>query len=847
MLRVAGKAGDDDKPAISSYLKAAIAGTLRRPPIPNAFPQTESMTNTLSSKQLRAICDPAMVPYADSREIPDDPEALARTQPRAHAALDLALSIGGREYNVYLSGEPSMGRTHFARSFLDPAAARGETPPDWLYVHNFDDPDRPRAISLPAGQGKGFKTALAKAVTDIREEIPARFEREAYQTEKQTLMRGYNADRETVLDEMEAKAKDEGYSLFMDDQGGFTLYPLLEGKVVSDEEFERLDPELKKSLKAKGDRLLEEMGTALRRLSKEERGYRDREKDLERATAGEVVDAHLEALAETRKAHPAIDAYLSAMRADILDNLDAFMPQPAQAAPPPLHGEASASDDIFYRYEANLFVDNGQRRGAPVIIEDHPTYFNLMGCIERESEMGALYTDFTLIKAGSLHRANGGFLIIRVDDISVNVGAWESLLRALRSGFGRVEDPAEGGEHVRTRTIEPEPVPLNLKVVLVGPDEAYEVLLYGDERFGKLFKVKAHLQETMPRTTDNALLYLTLVGRIIRDAALPPFDRGALAGLVEYASVLAEDQARLSLKLPLARELMIEAAALARKEGEELVGAAHLAKARRARDFRVNLYEEEYLEEYDREMIKVATAGEAVGRANGLSVRMYGDYSFGLPHQIACTVGVGHGGILDLEREAELGGPIHTKGMMILKSYLLGRFAQDKALVMTGSLCFEQSYAEVEGDSASGAELAALLSALAERPIKLCYAMTGAVSQSGAILAVGGLNEKIRGFFAVCRRRGLTGEQGVLLPADNVVNLMLDDDILEAVEKGLFRIFPVTTIEEVMEILTGLPVGRPGPDGKFPPGTLYALVDERLARLARHAPLGLPLQQPQQG
>jgi predicted ATP-dependent protease len=795
------------------------------------------MTKILRPNDLRAACDPASLPFADSRDIPDDPGALARTQPRAHAALGLALSIGGREHHVYLAGEPSMGRTHFARRFLDPAAAKGQVPPDWLYVHNFDDPDRPRAISLPAGQGKGFKAALAKAVTDLREEIPARFEREAYQTEKQTLLRGYNADRETVLDEMEAKAKSEGYSLFVDDQSGFTLYPLLEGKVVSDDEFERLDPELKKALKTKGDRLLEEMGTALRRLSKEERGYRDREKDLERATAGEVVDAHLAGLAEFRAASPAIEQYLTAMRADILDNLDAFMPQAAPAAPPP-HAEGGFPEDIFYRYEANLFVDNGQLSGAPVVIEDHPTYFNLMGCIERESEMGALYTDFTLIKAGSLHRANGGFLIIRVDDISANIGAWEGLLRALRSGLGRVEDPAEGGEHVRTRTIEPEPVPLDLKVVLVGPDEAYELLLYNDERFGKLFKLKAHLQETMPRTQDNVLVYLTLAATVIREAGLPPFDRAALAGLVEYASLLAEDQARLSLKLPLARELMIEAAALARGEGAEMVGAAHLEKARRARDFRVNLYEEEYLEEYDRQMIKVATTGEAVGRANGLSVRMFGDYAFGLPHQIACTVGVGHGGILDLEREAELGGPIHTKGMMILKSYLLGRFAQDKALVMTGSLCFEQSYAEVEGDSASGAELAALLSALAERPIKLCYAMTGAVSQSGAILAVGGLNEKIRGFFAVCRRRGLTGEQGVLLPADNVVNLMLDDDILEAVDKGRFRIYPVTTIEEVMEILTGIPAGTPGPDGKFPPGTLYALVDERLARLARFAPVG---------
>ncbi|KHK01951.1 Lon protease family protein [Desulfovibrio sp. TomC] len=795
------------------------------------------MIRHLTPKDLRACCDPASLPFADSREIPEDPAALSRTQPRAHAALSLALSISGREYNVYLAGEPYMGRTHFARCFLDPAAKAGATPPDWLYVHNFDDPDRPRAISLPAGQGRGFKTALAKAVADMREEIPARFEREAYLAQKQSLMRGYNADRETMLDEMEERAKGEGYSLFVDDQGAFTLYPLLEGKVVNDEEFERLDPDLKKTLKAKGDRLLEEMGSALRRLSKEERGYRDREKDLERDAAGEVCDAHLAQFAELRATYPAIEQYLTAMRADILDNLDAFMPQTVPTPPPSPHGEPSFPDDVFFHYEANLFVDNGQLSGAPVIVEDHPTYFNLMGCIERESEMGALYTDFTLIKSGSLHRANGGFLIIRVDDLSANPGAWESLLRALRSGSARVEDPAEGGEHVRTRTIEPEPIPLDLKVVLVGPDEAYELLLYNDERFGKLFKLKAHLQETMPRTPDNVAVYLSLAARAIRDAGLLPFDRTALAGLVEYASVAAEDQSRLSLKIPLTRELMIESDALARRDGAECVTAAHLVLARKARAFRVNLFEEEYLEEYDREMIKVATTGEAVGRANGLSVRMFGDYAFGLPHQIACTVGVGHGGILDLEREAELGGPIHTKGMMILKSYLIGRFAQDKPLVMTGSLCFEQNYAAVEGDSASGAELAALLSALAEQPLKLRYAMTGAVSQSGAILAVGGLNEKIRGFFAVCRRRGLTGDQGVLLPADNVVNLMLDDEVMAAVAAGQFHIHPVTTIEEAMEILTGIPAGVRGADGTFPPGSLYAQVDERLARLARLTPM----------
>ncbi|QLA14746.1 Lon protease family protein [Desulfolutivibrio sulfoxidireducens] len=811
------------------------------------------MTILLPPERLRTACDPVSIPAEDSRGIPEDPQALAKTQPRAHSALEMALAIKSREYNVYLAGDPHLGRTYFTRSFLDPAAATSATPPDLVYVHNFEDPDRPRIISLPAGQGRRLKAALAKTMADIRDDIPAHFEREAYVAKRQTLLRGFNSGRDELYADMEGRAKDEGFNLALDDQGALTLYPLLEGKVVSDEEFEHLEPGLKKELKAKGDRLLEEMGEYLRRISREERGLRDQEKSLDRETAAEVLDARLAPLGEEFGQTPALADYFKALREDMLDNVDVLAapsgpggqgggPQSSPAhvghaglPGPGGHGDAGPLDDIFYRYEINLFVDNSQTRGAPVIVEDHPTYFNLMGCIERESELGALYTDFTLVKAGSLHRANGGFLIVKVDDLVQNPTAWEGLLRALRSGLARVEDPSEGAEHARTRTIEPEPLQLDVKVVLVGLDETYELLLYTDERFQKLFKLKAHLQDAMKRTPENTAILVSLLCRIIRAASLLPFDRDALAALVDHASLLAEDQEKLSLKLPLLRELMIEAEALARMGGADMVGRGHLARAVKARNYRAELFEEEYLAEYDREMLKVATSGTAVGRANGLSVRMIGDHAFGLPHQIACTVGVGHGGIMDLEREAELGGPIHTKGMMILKSYLVGRFAQDKPLVLTGSLCFEQSYAEVEGDSASGAELAALLSALAERPIRLCHAFTGAVSQSGAILAVGGVNEKIEGFFAVCRRRGLTGEQGVLLPADNVDNLMLDEEVVEAVRQGLFHIFPVRRIEEAMEILTGIPAGRRGADGSFPSGSLFGLVDERLTRLARLA------------
>ncbi len=787
----------------------------------------------LAADRLRAVCRPESIPYEDSRAIPATEASTASFQPRALSALELGLSLTGREYNIFLAGDPYLGRTYFLQGFLTPVAAGAPTPPDIVYVHNFEDEDRPRAILLPAGLGRGLKAELAKAVSAARDEIPLRFEQESHQLKRQKLARAYQSTREDLLNEMEERAAGQGFNLELDDQGAMTLYPLVEGKVVSDEEYERLDPETRRELKDQGDQVMKDLGGCLRKLSSEDRSYRDREKKLDQDTVGEVADWHLSPLMKEFAEHQDTLEFLRAVRQDIIENYEAFLaakePQPAPGHPG--QDQGLTGEDLLARYEVNLFVDNAKTEGAPVVIEDHPSHHNLLGCVERESDFGALYTDHTLIKAGSIHKALGGFLILRIDDLAHGAQAWEGLLRTLRSGLCRIEDPTEG-EQVRTRTIEPQPLPLTAKVILVGTDEAYELLLYGDERFQKLFKLKAHLQDHIPRTPENELKLIGLLGRIIAEGGLRPFLRDALAALVEQASTLCEDQSKLTLRLPLLRELMCEASALAGIRGRDTVDAVVLRQARDARQFRANLLEEEYLAEYDREMIKVATSGSATGRANGLSVRMYGDFAFGLPHQIACTVGVGHGGILDLEREAELGGPIHTKGMMILKSYLVSQFAQDKPVVLTGSLCFEQSYAEVEGDSASGAELAALLSALSGAPIDLGLAFTGAVNSSGMIMAVGGVNEKIEGFFEVCRRRGLTGSQGVLLPRDNVVNLMLKEEVVEAVAQGRFHIHPIDCIEQAMEILTGRPAGQRGPDGAYPEGSLFKLVDERLASLA---------------
>lgn len=803
-------------------------------------------------EKLKNRQDPEALPWADSRGIPRK-NGQAGFQPRAMQALSMALSIPGLEYNVFLAGEPGLGRTHFVRHFLEPEAAKRTAPDDWIYLHNFEDEDRPLAVRLPAGQGRVFKTGMVKALSDVREAISATFDQDAYRRKHETLFKRFSAKRDSIFSKMESLARTKGFALDMDDAGALTLMPMVGGKVMGDEEYGRLAPARRKMLKTKGEHLLSDIGVFLRKLTQSEQGFRQGETKLHRDIAQEALAGGFKPLRETFKDVPRLLTHLAAVEKDVLENLDYFLPRDAAdkaQSPGALqaphdrhsdgHAQPPAADDPSYRYEVNLFVDNSkyarEKGGVPILAEDHPTAFNLLGSIERESELGAFYTDFTLLRAGSLHRANGGFLIINVEDLLGNQGSWEGLLRALRCGRLRMEDPSDA-EQAKTRTIEPEPIALDLKIVLVGTDEAYETLLDGDDRFRKHFKLKAHMQATVPRTAQNLRRYLSALAEIIDEAGLPPFSRGALASLIDHSSRLTEDQKLLSLSFPLLRGRMIEAAAIARREGRDLVETADLARAVAENDFRANLYEEEFMDDYDREIIKVATGGSAVGRANGLSVTLFGDYEFGLPHQISCTVGVGHGGILDLEREAQLGGPIHTKGMMIIKSCLTRLFAQDKPLVLTGSLCFEQNYAGVEGDSASGAELAALLSALSGAPIDLSLAFTGAVSQSGAIMAVGGVSRKVEGFFEVCRRRGLTGRQGVLYPADNTVHLMLKDEVVEAVRAGKFHLYPVASIEQAMTILTGLPAGTRRKDGRYTPGSLYSLVDGRVAELTRLAAL----------
>ncbi len=793
---------------------------------------------SLPSKKLRTFLGSDKIAYETSGDFSRS-AAKRRSepfQPRALKALELSLRIKDRGYNVYLAGMPNLGRTYMVLDFLKPWARTQLPPPDLLYVNNFKDQDKPCLLPMPAGKGREFKDELASVISTIRKEVPNKYEAENYVNKRNALMDNFQSVKDELVGAMESEAAGQGFNLDMDEQGALTLYPLVEGKMLSEEEFERLDPEFRQKLKSRSERLMAAMSEMLRKINKEEQGLKESEQRLDKEILVEALNELLNPLLDKWAdcgSEGNVEGFLKELREDMLENVDQFMPQELSPLNEAL--QAGSQDDFFSRYAVNIFVDNAGIQGAPVIVEDHPTAHNVLGCIERESEMGALVTDFTLIKAGSLHRANRGVLVLHCEDMMQNIQAWEGLLRALRSGVARIEDQTDGQEPTRTKTIEPQPLELDIKIVLIGTDDLYEFLLQNDDRFTKLFKIKAHMQESVERTSATIRNFCHQLARIVDEGGMLPFRRDALAGLVDFSSRLAEDQKKLSLLFPLMRELMIEANAMAMAEGRDMVDYEILSLAREARDYRSNLYEEEFMEQYDRELIRVATSGEAVGRVNGLSVAWYGDYEIGLPHHIACTVGVGENGIVDLEREAQLGGPIHTKAMMILISYLVGQFAQNKPIVLTGSLYFEQSYAHVEGDSASGAELAALLSALAGVPVRLSLAFTGAVNQSGQIMAVGGVTRKIEGFFEVCRRKKLTGEQGVLIPVDNQDHLLLKEEVIEAVERKEFHIYPVRTIEQAMELLTGIPAGKRLANGGYSSGSLYRRVDERLAQLAAMA------------
>jgi len=791
----------------------------------------------LTPAQLRWTCDPSLFTFTSTRDLPTDVAIIG--QERAVRALDLGLTITQPQYNIYVTGATGTGRTTYTRTKVQKVAAGLPVPPDWCYLYNFRQPDQSIALALPPGAGVQFRKAMEELVEDLKDSIRKLYSSETFAARRTELLKSFETRINDVWRELETQARQLGFFLQRSPAGITTVPVGPSGEPLTPEQFAALPPEQREAIEQRGRDLQEGVAEALRKVRIVEREARDALRELERRAVSSTASPPVARLKERYQAQPKIVAHLDQLLADVVDHLDDFKDaeEPPAGIPLPL---LVHRQDPLLRYRVNLIVDNSHLQGAPVLMESNPTYYNLLGKVEYRGEFGALVTDFTMIKGGALQQANGGFLILQIRDLLTNPLSWEGLKRALKSAEARIENIGDQLGLVPTATLRPEPIPLNVKVVLVGPPLIFQYLYTLDEDFRKLFKIKADFDTEVQRTDQTVTAYAAAIGAICRQPGLSPFDRGAVAKVMEHSARLAGHQQRLSTQFNEVAEIIYEASAWARQAGHTLVGAVDVIEAITEKVYRSNRMEERIRQMIAERQLLVDVDGTAAGQVNGLSVVQLGDYAFGYPTRITARTYVGNRGVINIERETEMSGRIHSKGVFILGSYLGGKYAQDRPLSLNASLTFEQTYSEVDGDSASSTELYALLSDLAQVPIDQSIAVTGSVNQKGEIQPIGGVNEKIEGYFAVCKALGLTGRQGVLIPVQNVANLMLREDVVEAVRDGQFHIWAIRTVDEGLEVLTGVPAGRDDADGTFPEGTVNHSVRKRLAdlgeRLRRFGP-----------
>ncbi len=753
-------------------------------------------------------CDPASFTFETTAELEDLHDIIG--QPRAIEAVQFGIGMRHEGYNLFVLGPPGIGKHALVRQFLGQEAVAKSTPDDWCYVNNFEQPYKPRVLRLPPGQGLGLCQDMNRMMEELQTTIPAVFDSEDYRTRKQVLLEEFKEREEKAFEELKRRATEHGFAL-MKTPVGLAFAPVHNGHVLSSEQYDQLPEVEQERIKAELAELQEQLQATIQEAPRWEREFRERLKMLNREVALLAVGHLVAELRQKYSGLPAVVSYLDAVQQDIVEHVDDFRPA-EESSPAALNlalSGAAKDASPFRRYQVNLLVDNSSTQGAPVIFEDHPTHQNLVGKVEHVvSQMGALLTDFTLIKPGALHRANGGYLVLDAHKVLGQPYAWEQLKRALRSGEIRIESLQQIFGLIGAVSLEPEPIPLSVKIVLVGERLLYYLLSTYDPDFAELFKVEVDFEEQMSRSPENDLLYARLVGTLARKEGLRHFDRTAVARVIEHSARLVGDAEKLSTHMQSIADLLREADYWAGQAGQAVVNAGDVQRAIEAQIYRANRLRRQIQEEIQRETILIDTQGEKVGQINGLSVLTLGNYAFGRPSRITARVWLGKGEVIDIEREVELGGPIHSKGVLILSGFLGARYALERPLSLSASLVFEQSYSGVEGDSASSAELYALLSALAEAPIKQSLAVTGSVNQHGQVQAIGGVNEKVEGFFDLCRARGLSGQQGVLIPAANVKHLMLRREVVEAVAAGQFHLYPVTTIDQGIEILTGLPAGE---------------------------------------
>ncbi|OLE69738.1 ATP-dependent protease [archaeon 13_1_20CM_2_51_12] len=789
--------------------------------------------NELSPEKLRLECPPDQVGCETSAEL--GPVDGIIGQDRALKALKFGVEMKGKGFNVYVAGPPITGKRPAARSFLENIAKTRPVPPDWVYVNNFQNPYEPKTLKLPPGRAKVFQKDLKNLVDQAKRAVPAALQNEEFVSRGNSITKKAVAERNKILSDLNKQAEVHGYSVRMT-QLGITIIPVVDGKTVSQEEFDSLPARVKKKYDQSRDTVRAALDKAGKEVNDLDARTLEELKKLRDDSVRYAIGGLMTNLVSRYEGLPNVVQHLNELRDDIMENTELFTPGGTEEKPDseeknPL--EKSLPDFLFRRYDVNVIVDNSELKGAPVISEDNPTVTNLLGKFENESRFGALTTDFTLIKGGSLHRANGGYLILGAIELLKNQFSYDGLKRVLQSGSILIEETGQRLGVASTKTLVPQAIPLNVKVILVGDHEIYQALYTQDPDFGILFKVKAHFDDSIERNDQNQKTYGSFVHSLCEREGLNHLEAPALAKVVEYGSRLAEDQTKLSTKFPEIADLVREANFYATQDRAKIVKDVHIKKALDEKVYRSNLLDEKIKEMIERGIILIDTSGTQVGQVNGLSIISLGDFDFGQPSRITASLGLGRRGIIDIEREAKMGGQTHTKGVMIISGYLENKYAHDKPLSLSCRLVFEQSYGGVDGDSASSTELYAILSALSELPIKQNLAVTGSVNQKGEVQAIGGVNEKIEGFYKTCKAKGLKGDEGVMIPRSNVQHLMLNEELVEAVRQGRFHIYPVSTIDEGMEILTGVNAGQLKNDGTYDPGTVNYRVNKRLAEMAQ--------------
>jgi len=772
--------------------------------------------NKATAEQVRRVCVPESLGFAHTDELPSLEGIIG--QERAVRALHFGLGIKEQGFSVFVAGPPGTGKITAVKNFIEELAAGQPVPADWCYVHSFRQPQRPRALELPTGKGAGLQDDLQQIIALVQRDIRRAFNSEEYGRRRTEQLEVFAARRNELLNALGKAVHEKGFTLQVTPVG-FMVTPLVDGRMVKEEEFMSLPAEVREGFAHRKDELQGTIQDAMRHLGGVEREAREALERLDREVAEFVVVPLVAPLQDKYGELPAVLEYLDEVREDLLRNYGLFKEAGFEAEPREQKGGPLRTDPVR-KYEVNVLVDNSGRRGAPVVMEVNPSVPNLVGRIDREAQFGALVTDFTMIRPGSLHNANGGYLVIPVDELLKNPLSWSVLKRAMRNERISIEDFGDRAGILSAKSLQPEPVPFCAKVVLLGSPDLYRLFYLLDPEFQELFKVKAEFDSVMPRNPENARKYAALFATLCRKEGLRHIDASGIARLVEYGSRMAEDQEMLSARFADIADVVREANHYALSEGAEYILSGHIRQAVGERLHRVNLVQEKLAEWLDRGVLLVETDGAQAGQVNALTVADLGDISFGRPVRVTAGVAAGRSGVVDIEREARLGGPVHTKGVLILGGFLAERFGRDEPLTLAVRLVFEQSYAGVDGDSASVAELAAIMSALTGVPVRQGIAVTGSMNQKGRVQAVGGVNEKVEGFFDLCRARGLTGGQGVVIPRANVQNLMLKEEVVEAVRAGRFAVFPVDTVDEALSVLTG-----------EAPERLQALAEERVKAL----------------